>query len=270
MKICLYHGVDFDGQCSAAIFAKSCGDTRYLLRPMDHGKEVPWSKLANRDVTMVDFSLPEADMIELSKIASLVTWIDHHKTAIEKYEGIFHSTVLDTTQAACVLAWKYYFGTPVPLGVRLLGSYDTWDLYSPQVLEFQEGLNTYVDTEPSNTDLWELVFASNDDFIQKVCERGAIVLNYQRKLFADNVERAAHVLLWENKTWMACNTTLKGSRVFDSLDWDGDVISYYWTGTMYRVSLYGVPGCGNIAKKYGGGGHDQAAGFECHILPWEK
>ena len=270
MKICLYHEADFDGQCSAAIFAKSCGDAKYLLCPMDYGKEVPWTKLVNRDVTMVDFSLPEADMIELSKVAAHVTWIDHHKTAIKHYGGWFHSVSLDTSKAACVLTWEYYFGHLVPIAVRLLGSYDIWDHYCPQVLEFQAGLSTYVDTDPNNTDLWERVFASDDNFIEDVCERGAIVLDYQAKLLADNVERAAYELFWEKRPWMVCNTTLKGSRVFDSLAWSGGVISYYWDGTKYRVSLYGVPGCGSIAKKYGGGGHDQAAGFECHILPWKE
>ena len=51
------------------------------------------------------------------------------------------------------------------------------------------------------------------------------------------------------------------------------MITFSTNGKQWRVSLYqdGRPDvdCSVIAKKYGGGGHKGAAGFECVTLPFK-
>ena len=54
------------------------------LIPMDYEKQFPWGEITPLDpVCMVDFSLPISDMILLQRCCMELTWIDHHKTAID-------------------------------------------------------------------------------------------------------------------------------------------------------------------------------------------
>lgn len=268
MTVCLYHGVDFDGQCSAAIVKRYRPDCTFI--PMNYGYDVPWNKLKG-EVIMVDFSLQPFDqMIKLAETAEL-TWIDHHITAIEDYydyvstrshgsPNAFKAVHLDTQLAACELAWRYFARCPMPLGVWLLGRYDVWDHADPRVLAFQYGLQTYKETP------WDAVFESSDTFIKDTCDRGKLILDYKAGLDADTIKRAAYEVHWEGEDWLVCNTTLKGSRVFG--DRTAGVISYYYTHGHWVVSLYNSPNCAAIAKEYGGGGHPSAAGFICEEVPW--
>ena len=115
MNYCVYHRVDFDGLCSAAIvkhyFDKKGEDI--VLYGINYGDDFTlWDKLDKDDtVYMVDFGLqPFDDMILLNQITNLI-WIDHHATAISdvedsdiEFQGIQKSGI-----GACQLVWEYLF-----------------------------------------------------------------------------------------------------------------------------------------------------------------
>lgn len=87
MKI--VHHNDADGYAAAylAYFYEDNFDEVEFIE-MNYDREFPFDKI-NKDekVIIVDFSLNIPDMVKLANITTNIIWIDHHKSAIEKYDG---------------------------------------------------------------------------------------------------------------------------------------------------------------------------------------
>ncbi len=286
-NVCLYHKADHDGQCSAAIikYMLSLGGETVTLVPMNYGYTVPWNKLNDAHVYVVDFSLqPFSEMLKLCEVAYRVSWIDHHATVIADYDAYvdriadgvdsdvsnrFFDVELCSQYAACHLTWLHYLGAPVPRGVELLGKYDIWEHRDSRVQPFEFGLRS-MDTSPDNDVLWHDIFISNyDNFINEVIGIGRSVLNYQARIDKSIIGAAGFQIKWEGHTWQVVNAK-SDSLIFGDLS--GPYIIFYWARDRWCVSLYcnteDGPNCGALAKKYGGGGHVGAAGFMCQVLPF--
>lgn len=76
-----------------------------------------------------------------------VTWIDHHKTAIEAVKDYNVKGKRRIGTAACELTWEYLFDDiETPDVVKLLSAYDVWDhdrFEWSEVLSFQYGMRGY-------------------------------------------------------------------------------------------------------------------------------
>ena len=87
---CFYHN-DADGRCAGFWVELSAG-LNNLEQPnemieMSYEKPFPMNTiLPGEQIYIVDYSISPDEMRELLKITTDVTWIDHHKTAIEKYD----------------------------------------------------------------------------------------------------------------------------------------------------------------------------------------
>ena len=96
---CFYHN-DADGRCAGFWVHLSAGLTDLQFNygvedsdfvEMSYEKRFPIETIRpNEMVYIVDYSITPDEMRELLKITKDVTWIDHHKTAIEKYAGFEH------------------------------------------------------------------------------------------------------------------------------------------------------------------------------------
>ena len=293
-NICMYHGIDLDGFCSGAIYAKYMEEIRtvdreleYELIPANYGWELPWEKLEGAHVTMIDFSMqPWSEFDRLMHTARHVVWIDHHKSAIREFEQneahpewCTRATVLDVTKAGCELAWEYYFeGRRVPKAVRLLGRYDVRDhKHYEDVLPFQYGMRLH-DMDPAN-DWTKWADYLNVHTSPEVCEsqiqEGKTILRYQTREDEIGAKADCFTLEWEGLRWIAANRGGRGSKFFDSV-WDPEVfdgmMSFSWNGEVFTFGLYSDKpdvDCGAIAKRYAGGGHPGAAGFRTRTLPFQ-
>ena len=289
MNICLYHGIDLDGFCSGAIYAKYMEehDKEYELIPANYGWDLPWKKFEGANVTLVDFSMqPWNEFVRLTEMATDVLWIDHHRSAINEFEkavigdgfsGI--RTMLDEKQAGCELAWDYFFPhQTMPMAVRLLGRYDVWDHAEDEVLPFQYGMRLY-DMDPA--DGWADKWAHYLDLYisPEVCHprigEGKTVLRYQTREDETGARAGCFSVEWEGCRWLAANRGGRGSKFFDSL-WDAEkfdgMMGFSWNGEVWTFGLYtDKPGidCGAIAKGHGGGGHPGAAGFRIDAIPFD-
>jgi len=106
--ICFYHRGDLDGHCSGAIVRHRFPECRMV--GIDYEDAFPWEKIESGErVVMVDFSLP-MDLMEAIKEAYPFTWIDHHKTAIDKAReaGFETAGLLMVGKAGCELTWEYF------------------------------------------------------------------------------------------------------------------------------------------------------------------
>jgi oligoribonuclease NrnB/cAMP/cGMP phosphodiesterase (DHH superfamily) len=274
MKI-FYHSVDFDGYCSAAIVNQEYPECELI--PINYGDKFPWDSIKyDDDVWMVDFTIqPYQDMFRLNNSCKL-TWIDHHKTSIDwaKEHEFYPDGDRDIKFAGCELVWKYIHpGEEIPLAVKLLGRYDVWDHSDERTLPFQYGMR-FEAPLPDNTPWWDTLLRYDEE-VDSILEIGKIIQEYQENGYASTCKSAGFDLEWEGLKWTAINGPYRGSGVhksrFDREKYDA-MMGFWWNGKQWTFSLTtdkeGV--CvSDIATKYGGGGHQKAAGFESETLPFK-
>ena len=129
MKI--FHHNDLDGQCAASLVKRKypeCVESDFVS--MVYEKSFPFELLDDGPCYILDFSLEPADMETLmNQLNGNVIWIDHHKSAIDKYQDFRYEVpgVRDVKDAGCVLTWRRLFPEQeVPLYVQYVGDRDAW------------------------------------------------------------------------------------------------------------------------------------------------
>ena len=273
--ICFYHGSDLDGHCSGAIVKMKYPECE--LVPVDYGVGFPWNKVKDEDIIMVDFCLqPFDDMFLLKEKANSLIWIDHHQDKIKQYKKQYLR--IDGLRingiAGCELTYQYFYNTfDLPTFVSLLGRYDVWDHDAdPRVMPFQLGMSRY-NTLPDNQEFWLSLF--DYEKVMRIVEDGSIILEYRDKENEKYVKACAFETELEGHRCLAVNKMLTNSQIFDSI-WDNAkydfMVTFGWWNGAWTVSIYtdkeGYDGS-KISKKYGGGGHKQASGFQCKELPFK-
>lgn len=228
-------------------------------------------------------------------------WIDHHKSAIDKFGSYIPGYRIDGV-AACRLAWQWfsvmgrtvllnephpgelptkqdYFDRIVsePLAVRLAGEYDIWDKRDPRADLFQHGLRS----KEIDGSLWSRLLAPDlqqanvNPLVGYLIEAGKAVQYFQTEQNKDIITSYGFDLDFEGLHFLACNHAQYNSHLFTAgLKPEHDAcFGFKWTGKFWEVSLYHAPGKEHhdlslIAVKHGGGGHKGACGFRLDKLPF--
>jgi oligoribonuclease NrnB/cAMP/cGMP phosphodiesterase (DHH superfamily) len=282
--IVIYHRADFDGIFCREIARKFLAEAELI--GWDYGDPTP-SVPPVCNLYILDLSVDE-----LMDHGGL-TWIDHHKSAIDRYPSTIPGYRIDGV-AACRLAWVYFksfhpsggaFALPrkeqfinrelnEPLAVRLAGEYDIWDKRDERAEVFQFGLRS----RELNDITWKYLLGEDrtagEHCVSELLENGALLQRYQREVDAGNVKRGFEVE-FEGKKFLALNTARCNSLTFESAaqpHHDG-LMGFYFDGKQFVVSLYHSPhhkehDLSAIAVKFGGGGHRGACGFRTKALPF--
>ncbi|MBC8009935.1 MAG: hypothetical protein H7067_07550 [Burkholderiales bacterium] len=294
--IVIYHSADFDGIFSREIARLHLGDSAEYIG-WNYGDAVPEIPPGVR-LYMIDISVEG-----LMDHPGLI-WIDHHKTAMEKYPAKIPGYRIDGV-AACRLAWQWFAGLDTdslayvqeagwrswvlpcksdyvdravtePLAVRLAGEYDIWDKGDPRADLFQHALRL------PGVEIAALIANHEDDepgederLVEGLLKRGEDIAHYVAERDKSHITKAGFDLKWEGLTFLACNASGYNSHLFTAgLKSHHDaLLGFRWAGDKWLVSLYGAPGkpdfdLSMIAVRHGGGGHRQACGFECQALPF--
>ena len=276
--ICYYHGSDLDGHCAGAIVKRWYPQCKMV--PVNYGDNVP--HVEGRGVFVVDFSWPIEQMQRLHE-QNRLRWIDHHKTAIEA-ERLFISKnvhyrpipgIREIGKAGCELTCQYlYPDEPMPLAVHLLGRYDVWDHSDERVLPFQFGMRIQDKTNP-DSDIWhELLKTSHmtTEYVESIINAGKHIIKYRESQNAKYAKSCAFDTEIAGYRTIACNIGLSNSQIFDSVfdPSKHDIMCTFvyrkgkWNCTLY--SKDNGPDVGEIARQFGGGGHENAAGFSLETL----
>ena len=288
---CFYDHTDYDGICSAAIVAKAYPQMQMI--PFYYDQHFPLDTINRLDlIFIVDVSIPPEALHNMCRIATVV-WIDHHKSAIDTWNKYAQGRPIHVegprsiTYAACQLTWNYLFPRePMPLGVDLLGWYDTWKHDRHElVLPFQYGMRTLQVQDP-RAPFWRRLLDSQmpktylDKNVERIAGRGKVAMDYLDFERAQLVKHA-HLISIAGYTAIAVNAPHHNALIFDTKDERLQKLRkeasfgvvYQHRGLDYKVSLYSIsgvkcPDLGSIAEKWGGGGHPGAAGFYSDYLPW--
>lgn len=284
----IYHSADLDGFCSGAI-AKMAIMELYGTNPeeiemigWDYGNEPPDIGDHNTMVVMTDISLPSEYMLNLNKRGQAFIWIDHHRTAIELSEKQGYNNSCGSRaigDSASLIAWMYFYGEkrPVPKIVYWVDRYDVWK-QGPDwdtVMEAQYGMRHQTNNPKDEKDFEDWVVRFHNDYIMED------VFYDGRTIFAYETEQAkikcskAFDLEFEGLKFAAINNPIGGSTILNSYrreDHQGlMVFSYHgrkqrWVVSMYKNELNEGVDLSEIAKKFGGGGHASACGFEVNDI----
>jgi oligoribonuclease NrnB/cAMP/cGMP phosphodiesterase (DHH superfamily) len=272
----IYHRADYDGLFCREIARQFLPEA--VLLGWDYGDPTPQIP-RDAHLYLLDLSVPD-----LMGHPGLV-WIDHHRTAIERYPKNLAGYRIDGV-AACRLAWQWFtkpsMGLPAledfvmrkveePLAVRLAGEYDIWDRRDERAALLQHGLRSQ---EPK----WDLLLAEGvfaHDYVGHLLECGRYVAHARREGLGHLLREGAFALDWQGLRWVAINAAGLSSDAYEQAAGRYDAgLSFCWAPKKrkWRVSMRALrPGLdlSQIAQAHGGGGHRAACGFEAERLPFD-
>lgn len=293
------HSADYDGVFSREIARRFFGNNAEYI-----GWDFPDKRLEFPDdaenVFIIDLPPTCFEGFERFGLeeSQKIIWIDHHKSAIDKWQNTLYGYRIDGV-AACRLAWQWFFSEegPMnprrrepdyrlptkeefinrqvnePLAVRLAGEYDVWDHRDNDAdVAFQFGLDTRVDLR------WDLLLNLEvQDYVKQLVSDGRLAMQSYAKRDADIMRGRSFKTTFEGLTFLCLNTARCNSNTFAALDvpetGHDALMAFYTDGRLWSVSMYHAAhnrdiDLSAIAAKYGGGGHRGACGFRCNSIPF--
>lgn len=239
--------------------------------PGVHGEAPP--DVTGRTVYLLDFSYKRPVLVEMAKQAKFITIIDHHKTAeadlcdLEEHENI--QTVFDMNKSGARLTWEAFHDTEVPYFVRLVEDRDLWRFNLPDTRAFCN----YVFSFPYDFDEYTgfQYVCENTSFLREACRQGEAIERKQQKDIAELTSKLIHTLTVGGVEVPAANLPYQyASDAGHIMSKDAPFAAiYFFDGKHYKFSLRSSDtgaDVSEVAKRYGGGGHKHAAGFQVSNL----
>lgn len=296
----IFHSADADGLFCREIARKFLPGAEFI--GWNHGDP----QIAYPDEGMVyvlDLSPDCLQGLPHRAVETLV-WIDHHKSAIQKWPKEINGYRIDGV-SACRLTWQWFLKqernalrmiwhlpdkidfvqrlVEEPLAVRLAGEYDVWDekwmTEDPRVELFQHGLKSqFIDR-----DTWRWLVGNQCDpglserVVTVLLEQGKYIQYARDNEYSEVIKQQGFTVQFEGLTFLACNShnlDIRSQLFTAGIKPEHQALmGFSFNGRQWRVSMYGVPGRKDIdlsliAVKLGGGGHAQACGFHTPKLPF--
>lgn len=266
--ICLHHN-DADGRASGAIVRYALARNVELYETDYDGREIPWDLIAKTNrVIVVDFSFPLEDMQKMAMGREFI-WIDHHKSALTGLNETSRGWpgLRDITKAACVLTWNYFFPErKIPRAIILIGDRDIWSWAEADTGAFTEGLHVR-ETRADNDALWVPLLEEEPKAMKVILNEGKRLREIRLSEIEQKVERIGFEVEFEGHRTLAINDSGNGDFGQRGRDLGFEIV-YCYEDQMQRDTLTTVvtlfsrqADVSVIARKYGGGGHANAAGF---------
>ena len=279
----LYHAHCADGFGAALVAWMVFGDSAHF-HAVQYGEPLPEIEDGAR-VFIVDFSYPRPVLDALAARMTL-TVLDHHKTAAEALAGFRHG-FFDLTKSGAVLAWEHFrnhwpeviFG-PVPKLLLYVQDRDLWQWELPDSRAVNAGLYA----RPRTFVEWLTLIGYGTGGIAQLRVEGEIVLRVSAQMVESIVKRARWEL-WTGDDGGAIGIPVVNTPVLQSetchrlleLHPEAPWCAAYFDqpglddpGSIERVwSLRsrGTVDVSAIAKRHGGGGHHNAAGYTELLFP---
>lgn len=277
LPLVLYHANCADGFCAAWVAHRFFGSQAEYV-PVQYGDPPP--NVDNREVFILDFSYKRPVMNAMVGKARTIVVCDHHKTAAAELAE-FYSTnsatiktitrnqavvycIFDMEKSGGRLAWEFFFPNENrPWLVDYTEDRDLWRWKLPRSRE----VSAYLASHKHNFESWDVwANGGSGSWWEDIVSQGAAILRYQSQLVDSLCATAVEVTIDGHKVF-AANTSCLFSEVAGKLAIDRPFGAAWFIrsdGTKQwslRSRDNGVD-VSEVAKKYGGGGHRNAAGFE--------
>ena len=299
---CFYH-VDEDGRLAGFWvneLARHYDGYEKEFIPINYGMEFPFESIRpNEQIFIVDYSIFPEEMDKLLEITKDVTWIDHHQSAIKRYENYSHNIkgIRYDGIAGCMLTYCYFKHMVVkqfdsgsmivtsfnesmtqdaPMFTKYVADFDVWKFeYGDTTRKFEMGLQLY-DTEPdcdAGDNVWKAMLRYGWELVDEIISKGEDLITYRDNWAKEYCESKGFETEFCGYKCFAMNLGLCGSPEFKSVD-DGTYdmfIGFCFDGEKWSYALRSeTVNVAEIAMMYGGGGHPGAAGFSSDELLLKK
>lgn len=282
---CIHH-TDHDGHCAGFWVKKRYPQmTKEDFIEMDYGSTLDWFSKIKKDepVIIVDFSFDKKeDMDKLLSKTKNVIWIDHHISAIKKFEGMDIKGLRYNGIAGCMLTWAYFnkmedgtipfdpkMCTEAPWMTKYVHDRDVWlHEYGEETDHFNLGLDAIPNKQPYDP-IWEE--ALNIDKVRKLIEEGSVIERYRDSLGL-RAQKSGFEYDFDGHKAFCINNCFSGSEYFGEMIDKYDIVccfNYNGVDRIWEYSLYSNKenvDCSVICTERGGGGHKGAAGFTTNKL----
>lgn len=272
-NLVVYHASCADGFTAAWAASKSLGlgqDTEYMA--YHYGDPEPDGEKYN-NVYILDFSFSAPTLVALAKnVKGTVVLLDHHKSAQADLSVLMDGSgpanliiKFDMAKSGAALAWNAFQpATPVPALVQYVQDRDLWAWKLPD----SEEISTYIQTLDFDFETWDRIARQLEEDRESVVVQGRAMQAYRDAI----VKRIS-----SNPGWVE----LDGYRVpcVNSAEWQSEIgsalakdhpFAVVWFMNQKGVFVYSLRSdkespdavdVSIVAKKFGGGGHKNAAGF---------
>ena len=297
MKV-FYHN-DMDGIVSARVILNKMRERKkeFLQEDfikMDYSKKFPLDIITtNEEVFIVDYSISPEEMTKLLNKTKRVVWIDHHKSAIEKYKDFERevSGLRANGTAGCVLTYWYFNGRQnetqefltdypgntkslyrkeIPTYIKLAGDWDVWEhLYGEETRLFTISFNARISNPFA--DYYFDKFYDREE-LGYFIKSGEAMKEYRNSWAKEFMSRYGFETKIGGFSAFLANLGNANSEFFGDLIDKYDIIgTFCYNGETWTTSLYSnkdYVDCAEICSSYGGGWHKGAAGFVSKELLW--
>lgn len=288
----LYHGNCWDGFCAAWLARRALGTDEVKFIPVQYGEPEPAME-TGATVYLLDFSYKRPAMRNLLSQMQKVVVLDHHKTAEQELAGLCDEFTMrpdminnisgselpvihfDMNKSGGRLAWEHFYDNGFndhvakPWLVDYTEDRDLWRWALPD----SRAINAYIRSWPLEFDRWEVFALSSqgDSTWPIMISAGESILRREQQIIDDHVRHGREIEMDGHKI-LVVNATVLFSDIAGELSKDRPFgACYFDRGDGKRQwslrSRDGAVDVAEVAKRRGGGGHRNAAGFEEAISP---
>lgn len=274
--ICIYHYPCIDGFSSAYMVWRHFNverndDIEFMPGDYKKAQQFDFAKLKDKKVLMVDFSFPKEEMHYAASLAKNICVIDHHAGAspildeVSKLRKnvtfIFDNSECGTSLTAKTLEIWFHLSQNEKAIVDYIRDRDLWLKQYPET----DYLTNLFTATPYDFVSWDNIFASD---VAALLDKGRIMQQYK-----ESVNEFCKEFAWEEQDWRG----FKDIPVVNCpVMFSSEILNDLAKGKKFAVGYHDQEGkrvyslrsskesktdVSEIARRFGGNGHFNAAGF---------
>ncbi len=267
----VFHAECLDGFTAAwacwTVYAEAAD--YFAARYASGGADVDLPDVTGRDVIMVDFCTPRAQLLDIKARAASFVVLDHHVTAQAACEGLDFCT-FDMERSGAGLAWdhivpKEWTDAQRCWLVNYVEDRDLWRFKLPRSKE----VNAFISAQTMTFEGWNRLSAMSPE---QAADRGEGVLMFIDRYVAEMSKQARRIRFAGYDDIPVVNAPyINTSELVGHLAQDA-LFAVGWFQRADGLYQYSLRSRGDfdvsaLAKQVGGGGHRNAAGFASVMQP---
>jgi oligoribonuclease NrnB/cAMP/cGMP phosphodiesterase (DHH superfamily) len=275
--VCYYHAGCPDGFGAAWAVRRAWGEKgRY--EPRGHDDELELGELRGATVAFVDLAPCNAALRALATVAERIVVLDHHVSSRTRFcadpdlaqelRSRGHLVHFELEHSGAILAWRHFHaGEPAPDLLAYVEDQDLWRFKLPRSRE----VNAALAAHPRSFEAWDRLVSVP---IEQLAEQGAPILHAQLIEVERAVASAQPVWIGDLRL-EAVNASSQRAQIGHELALRAAFGTpagavYRLAGRRVDVSLYSIGefDVSQLAARFGGGGHRNAAGFSVPLDAW--
>lgn len=273
VDLVIYHAPCTDGFTAAWAAWKLRGNSaEYCARPPNGNPP----DVRDRHVAILDMSFPREILEKMTEEAKSLIVLDHHKTNRDDLKGFLNAS-FDMTKSGALLAWEWFHpDEPVPELVRYVSDRDLWTFQLPNCKEVHAMLGLAEWDFKKWDETRKVLDLPNTSSAKKTFFSLGKTLLCQISKDCESIAEKAELIHFDGVAMWATNYTgrynsdvaeILKTKEADDGTVPGVVMTWFHqqSTNSFICSLRSRTDevdVSAIAKKYGGGGHVKAAGFE--------